>query len=396
MNQTVRHLAARVRAPLRDSLPVVAVYAATRLVTLAAAWVVTLIRVDPSAADPGTRPHTISQVLTTWDGHWYLNLARNGYPHLVPPGDFHAGTGAAAQNGIAFFPVYPLLIRWTNLISPFSADVNAVAINMLAGLVATLAIWVLVRERVGAERADRAAMAFCCFPAAFVLSFAYTEAVMLAALALCLLAASRRAWFWAGVAAAVASGTRSTALVIVPGLAVVALLAIRDRREWRALLAPLLAPLGTVGFLTYLRFHTGSWTIWFEAERRGWGQRADYGRAAVNNTWQWLQHPLRDPTLALIGLATVVAVVGLVALWRTSQPLLPVLYSLTMLVSLLMSPDLQIRPRFVFGAFPLVTAIGEWTPPRWFPALLAVSMGGMGVLTILFGLRLTEPQVFFP
>lgn len=374
----------------------VAVYAATRLVTLAAAWIVPLIRVQPSAADPATRPLTISQVLATWDGHWYIDIARNGYPHSVPPGDFFAGTGAAAQNGIAFFPIYPLLIRWVGLVSPFSDDVNAVGISMIAGLVATLAIWVMVRERRGGPAADRAALAFCCFPAAFVLSFAYTEAVMIAAVALCMLAASRRSWFWAGVAAAVATATRSTAMVLVPALGVVAILAIRDRKEWRALVAPLLAPVGMIGFLTYLRFHTGSWTIWFEAERRGWGQRTDFGRAAASNTWHFLRHPLRDPTITLIGMATVVAVVGLVALSRTRQRMLPVLYSVFMLISMLMAPDLQIRPRFLLSAFPLLGAIGEWTPPRWFPSLVALSVGAMGVLTVLFGLRLTEPQVLFP
>ncbi len=396
MSSDARRVLHRVRAPLRGSAPVVAVYAATRLVTLGAAWVVLSIRVAASAGDPATRPHTMSQVLSTWDGHWYIDLARNGYPHRVPPGDFFAGTGAAAQNGIAFFPGYPLLIRWVGLVSPFSDDVNAVAISMVAGLVATLAIWVMVRERVDGPRADRAAMAFCAFPAAFVLSFAYTEGVMLAAVALCLLAASRRAWFWAGVAAAAATVTRSSAMVLVPTLAVVAGLAIRDRREWRALVAPLLAPIGMLGFLTYLRFHTGSWTIWFESEHRGWGQRTDFGHAAVRNAWQFVQHPLRDPTVTLIGVATVVAVVGLVALWRTRQPLLLVVYSVFVLVSLLLSPNLQIRPRFVLAAFPLLTAIGEWTPPRWFPAVLAAGAGGVGVLTVLFGLRLTEPQVFFP
>lgn len=381
---------------LRSAMPVVAVYAATRAVTLAAAWVVTLIRVDPSAADPATRPHTISQVLAIWDGHWYIDVALNGYPHVVPAGNFSEGTGAAAQNGIAFFPGYPLLIRWVHLISPFSVDIDAVAIAMVAGLIATLAIWATVRDRTGDETANRAAMAFCCFPAAFILSFAYTESLMLAAAALSLWAATRKRWVWAGLAAAVATFTRSTGMVLVPALGVAALMEIHRRRQWRALVAPLLAPLGMIGFLTYLRFHTGSWTIWFEAEHRGWGHRLDFGAAAARNTWRFVTHPMHDPQLTLLGFGTIVAIAGLVAIWRTRQPIVVTLYAVAMLGSLLLSPDLQIRPRFVLGAFPLITALGEWIPRRWFAALIAASVGGLGVLTILFGLRLTEPQVLFP
>lgn len=377
--------------------PVVAVYAASRAITLAAAYLVTRIHVDPSAADPATRPHTVSQVLSTWDGHWYLELARHGYPHAVPPGDFAAGTGAAAQNGLAFFPLYPMLLRVVHVVSPFALDVDAVLLSLAIGLAATLAVWALVRDRVGNERASRAAMLFCGFPGAFVLSFAYSEGTMLLAAALCLLALRRQRWVWAGLAAAAAGAARASGLVLVPVSAWVALSAFRRRpRDFRPLAAPLLAPAGVIAFFGFLQVRTGSWSTWFTAERRGWGHHLDWGHALGKNLGSFTLHPLANVDVAIIGVSTIAAIFGLVALRMARYPTPEVLYSIGMLLLCAIAPDLQVRPRFLYGAFPLVTAIGEWTRPRWFPSVLALSMGMMGALTVLYGLRLTSPQVLFP
>lgn len=384
------------RPPLREAATVVAIYAASRLVTLIAAWVVTLVRVDPSAADPATRPHTVSQVLTTWDGHWYLDLALHGYPTHVPAGSFAAGTGAAAQNGLGFFPLYPMLLRLVHKLSPLSIDTDAVLLAMLLGLGATLGVWLLVRDRGGEAAAHRAAALFCCFPGAFILSFAYSEAAMICAAVACLVLLGRRRWVWAGVAALLAGMARAPGLVLVPVCAWAAIAEIRRSRDLRALAAPLLAPLGVVAYFGYLQVHTGSWSTWFTAERRGWGHHLDWGSASIHHLGRFALHPLHDPTTAIIGASTAVAVLGLVALRITRRPATEVLYSVVMLVLLFSAPDLQIRPRFLFGAFPLVIALGIWTKPRWFPSVLAASSGAMGVLTILYGLRLTHPQVLYP
>lgn len=377
--------------------PVVAVYAASRFVTYAAAYVATLVQVAPSAADPATRPHTISQVLTTWDGHWYLSIARFGYPTAVPAGDFASGTGAAAQNGLGFFPLYPMLLRVTHAMTPFSLDVDAVLLSFVIGLAATLAVWALVRDRAGDDPAARAAMLFCCFPGAFVLSFAYSEGTMLLAAALCLLALRRQRWAWAGLAAAAAGAARASGLMLVPVCAWVAVVHLRRRpRDLRPLFAPLLAPLGVFAFFGFLRAHTGSWSTWFVAERRGWGHHLDWGRATAHHLWTFARNPLGNADVTIIGGTVIVAVIGLLALWKTRQPPPEVLYSIGMLVLCAIAPDLQVRPRFLLGAFPLVTAIGEWTRPRWFPAVLGASTGLLAVLTVLYGLRLTSPQVLFP
>src|SRR4051794_16804619 len=72
-------------------------FASSRIATLVAAAV---------AADlsPG---HRVGTVLThTWDTGWYLELARHGYPSVVPE-----QAGRAVQSTLGFFPLYPLTVR---------------------------------------------------------------------------------------------------------------------------------------------------------------------------------------------------------------------------------------------------------------------------------------------
>ena len=53
-------------------------------------------------------------------------------------------------------------------------------------------------------------------------------------------------WLLAGVAAALASATRPNGVALVAACAVAAFIAIRQRRDWWSLVAPLLAPIGFI------------------------------------------------------------------------------------------------------------------------------------------------------
>ena len=75
-----------------DLLRPVGIFLASRAVVLLALWFAT--RLAPE--------RTLGQYASTWDGGWYLSVASDGYPDAVP---------AAAASSLAFFPVYPLLVR---------------------------------------------------------------------------------------------------------------------------------------------------------------------------------------------------------------------------------------------------------------------------------------------
>ena len=68
-------------------------YVVSRMCVLAAAGVRaaqmvvdsrTLARLGGTTPQEPGAVHTITQVLTSWDGRWYLDIVRNGYPSSIP------------------------------------------------------------------------------------------------------------------------------------------------------------------------------------------------------------------------------------------------------------------------------------------------------------------------
>ena len=77
-----------------------------------------------------------------------------GYPTSVPQGDFSAGTGRQAQSSVAFFPLYPMLVRALDRVLPGGADVAGVVLSLVIGAVATVLVWI-VAEKVGRPAGGR-------------------------------------------------------------------------------------------------------------------------------------------------------------------------------------------------------------------------------------------------
>src|SRR4029453_404078 len=109
------------------------------------------------------------------------------------------------------------------------------------------------------EIAYRAMLLMAFFPGSFVLSFAYSEAMLLVLAAGCLLCLQKRQWLVGGVLASPRAATRPHGIALIAACAVAALLAIIQRREWRSLIAPLLAPVGFIAFHIFLWDRTGEW-----------------------------------------------------------------------------------------------------------------------------------------
>ncbi|MEZ5259529.1 MAG: glycosyltransferase family 39 protein [Ilumatobacteraceae bacterium] len=228
---------------------------------------------DPTKLPPESALGGIFDVLNSWDGQWYYAIVRNGYPRQVPP---HV-TFEVLEARAAFFPLYPMLVRGLNAILPGGDVLAALLFNSVMGLVAVLLVGELARRIYGVEVAKRAMLLMALFPGSYVFSFAYSEAVMFVLVALCLLALNDRRWVWAGVAAALVTASRPNGVAICFATAVAAWFAIRERREWRALIAPALSPLGWLTFQIWLGVHASETGVWFRVQREAWDEGLSFG-----------------------------------------------------------------------------------------------------------------------
>jgi Gpi18-like mannosyltransferase len=119
---------------------------------------------------------------------------------------------------------------------------------------------------------------FCFFPGSVVFSMVYSEGVLIPLVAGCLLALERRRWLLAGILAAFATAVGPTAVAIIPACGVAALLELhrrgwRDLRALRALIAPVLAPLGIIAFGAFLWVWTGDPFASYYAQHHEWSEK---------------------------------------------------------------------------------------------------------------------------
>ena len=338
-----------------------AAYLVSRLCILAAAGVrAAQMAVDARKAgvEEPTVYNTISNVLTSWDGRWYLELIRRGYPDSIPADITYEQLEARA----AFFPVYPWTVRVVDVVLPGGDTLAALFVNFVLGAVAVVLVGLLARRLFTISVAARAMTLFAIFPGSFVLSFAYSEATLIVLAAACLLFLLDERWLLAGLSAAVATGARPNGIALVAACAVASVIAIRRSRDWWSLVAPVLAPLGFVGFQLYVDNTAGETGAWFRVQREAWAEGTSFGYTAVENTFGFITNPLGSPTDALTALTLAALIGAAYCAWKVRLSLVLTAYSVVVAALMLAPETVTARPRFAFTAFPLLIAVAAWWP----------------------------------
>ena len=335
-------------------------YVLSRLCVIAGAAVVAAQRVVQDRTDGIPRPNNalsnITEVLTSWDGKWYFAIVRDSYPSHIPAhvtwDDYQART--------AFFPVYPNLVRLLDKVLPGGDVFAGLLLNFVFGAIAVYLVGALARalfdERVG----YRAMLLMAFFPGSFVLTFTYSEATLLVFAAACLLCLQRRQWWLAGALAAVGAATRPNGIALIAACAVAALLAIRERREWRSLVAPALAPIGFIAFHLFLWRRTGEKLAWFRTQSDAWHEGTSFGLTALKNTAQAFTRPLASPTDIITAVSFLATLLLVYMAYKKRLPWPLVTYSAVVLVLMLAPSTVTARPRFLYTAFPLLISAAAW------------------------------------
>ncbi|HUL61738.1 MAG TPA: hypothetical protein VLT35_01645 [Methanocella sp.] len=206
-----------------------------------------------------------------WDGHWYINIARDGYS-AVPVNQVNMAN-------YAFFPLYPLLVR----LAAFAVGNYALAGFVVSNVCLLVACYYLYRYVALDEAADRATARrsvryLLLFPTAFLFSAVLSEALFVALAIACLYYARRGNWLVAGPLGFLVPLTR------LPGLAIVVPLAYDYlRQRWPAfprpdirrlaspwLVALLLPPLG-LGLWMAFNYHLTGDLLAFVHIQSTWG-----------------------------------------------------------------------------------------------------------------------------
>lgn len=354
---------------LRAALP--AWVAARLLVGLS--LVLARILVDRLDLDEAGR-RFVADGLLGWDGQWYVRIAAQGYEAL---------------QGLRFFPLLPLLARG---IAPLLGGRFDLAVLLLANLGALVFAALLHRlcclERRGEDFARRATWLAAFTPAAFVLTWGYSEGLLGALAVGTFLALRSRRWWVAAAAGGLAGLTRPIGVLLVLPAAFEAGRALRRAapRERLARLASVAGPgVGLCLYLAWVARHFGDPLLPFSLQQA-----------------QRLRGPLASPLTVLIdamerllngqldrnGLSAfwIPVLLGLmVVLWRSWPAPYGLLAAATLLIAL-STTRLGSFERYTFGTFPVVLALASVTRDSRVEraALILLGAAMLGYSTLAF------------
>ncbi|WP_430381343.1 hypothetical protein [Streptomyces arenae] len=295
--------------------------------------------------------HPLTLLGRSWDSAWYLGIAAHGYGRTL-----HFGPGIV-HSDLAFFPLYPALIRTLTAVTPLSGAGAGLLVAWTAAAVAAAGVYAVGARLHGRAVGTALVLLWALLPHSVVLSMAYTEPVLTAFAAWSLYAVLAGNWLWAGSLAALAGLSRPNGFAVAAAVLVAAACELRRHRgrvTHRLWTGAALAPLGWTAYVLWVGGRTGDLLGGYFDVQRLWGSRFDLGRGSLRFVRELLlgAHRLVFP-VALLIVAAAVVLYALLALDRAPLPLL-VYSAVLLLITLGGSGFFESKPRFLLPAFPLL------------------------------------------
>ncbi|HEY3139503.1 MAG TPA: hypothetical protein VGJ86_00140 [Acidimicrobiales bacterium] len=327
--------------------------------------------------------------LSHYDGGWYWLISNDGYRGHTP----------GMQSPVAFFPGYPLAMRYLGSVIGDNA-LAGIVITALSGLGIAVLFWRWCRDRMGATAAATSLLALLLYPYGFFLyGVIYADALFIFATLLAFWAVERDRPLIAGLAGAVATLTRPVGIAVVLGLAVRTLerrgalkrpgwLGIPTRIQLSAIkLKDGLVLLSISGLVAYCFFLWHKWgdPFLFSSVEKYWDQGAgpdtwfklaffDQVHHHADSWWTW--GVVIQGLLGLTMLAFVLPVARRFG-WGYGVYLLVVVA-----IPLIGTKDFQGLGRYGMAAFPIFAIIGRYLAERP-PALRHVVLACSGLMLVV-------------
>ncbi|MGW7539659.1 hypothetical protein ACWGKQ_00840 [Streptomyces sp. NPDC054770] len=300
--------------------------------------------------------HPLTLLGRSWDAAWYLGIAAHGYGRTLyfGPGIIHSD--------LAFFPLYPALIRTLTAVTPLSGAGAGLLVSWAAAAVAAAGIYAVGARLHGRAVATALVLLWGLLPHSVVLSMAYTEPVLTAFAAWSLYAVLAGNWVWAGALATLAGLSRPNGFAVAAAVLLAAACELRRARgrvAHRLWTGAALAPLGWTAYVLWVGRRSGNRLGGYFDVQRLWGSRFDFGRGSLVFVRTLLLRGDRFVfPMALVIVAAAVVLFALLALDRAPLPILAYT-AVLLLIALGGSGFFESKPRFLLPAFPLLLPLAR-------------------------------------
>lgn len=305
---------------------------------------------------------------TPWanfDGIHYLGIAANGYRQYLE----------------AFFPLYPLVIRWGADLTTFSLETTALVFSHAAAVVGVVLFYVL-NLKINHKASLWPTLLLLLFPTSFFFAAVYPTSLYLALAGACLWCIEKRRWWWAGILGAAASATHIFGVYLI-FVAAIELLQSRKKNSVQDAFAISLMPLGLVGYMAYLWKSVGDPLAFFHEQPIFGANRSGAEFIFLPQVlWRYMKiFTTADPSFSYListfeFITFVFAIVLFVIGWQKKLKLSLLAYCAAVIITPTLTGTFSSFPRYILAAFPL------------FFTLESLSESMKLFLALLFGLGL--------
>jgi hypothetical protein len=242
---------------------------------------------------------------------WVERWARWDFVHFQGIAEFGYGGQPTGVPNEAFFPGLPALL-WLGGLVGLPYVVTGLVVSFVAGGVAAMALGRLGDLEGGAGAGRFAVVVWVFAPPAVFLAAPYTESLFLGLAIPAWLAARRGRWASAGVLTALACTVRVSGLFLLAAL-IVEWLTSRHRSSWANVGWLLVPAIPVVAWMAYLRWLTGNWLAWLEAQVEEWNRELTWPWEAWAHTWAAAFGGTQTPGFAwMFGAELIAVVIGVV------------------------------------------------------------------------------------
>lgn len=264
---------------------------------------------------------------SNWDGGHFLGIAQSGYSQKFQ---------------YAFFPLYPMLIKYLSILTNNNLA-SAILISGGSAFLGLHFLYKLTAKLFDKRIAGKTLLALIFFPTSFYFLTAYSEGLFFLLTVLTFYFLEGRKYFWASVFAALGTATRLAGIALVLALIIeVWASAGINRKNWMIFLSPL----GLLIYALFLLKQTGD-PFYFATAELHWQRSLTIPGL---NFWDSIKSLSSQGGVDLL-----FAIFGMGLAIRSFR-FLPTSYAIFTAVSVLIplfTPTLSSIPRFLLTAFPI-------------------------------------------
>lgn len=277
--------------------------------------------------------------LSNWDGGHFLGIAEFGYSEKFQ---------------YAFFPLYPLLIKFVTQITN-NYLFSAIFISIGSAFLGVHILYKLIIKDFDKSIAERVVLGLLVFPTSFYFLTAYSEGLFFLFVVTAFFFLKQKKLVLATIFAIFASATRLVGLAVVLGLIVEVILTIGfKRKHWFVFLAPL----GFLIYCYYLYINVGD-PFYFAVAQLHWQRNITVPIMSFWETIKNLSHTgfINNNFNSFLDL--IFAIFGVGFAFRAFRFLSPAMsvYVFASVLLPLFTPTLSSVPRFLLPIFPIFILI---------------------------------------